>query len=285
MQHHRPLGRPEGDRYVGGPKAVLQDIDVDINGASAVVTGGASGIGAATARQLAAKGARVVVADLQADKGEALASEIGGVFVTVDVTNTDQIVDAVKTAADLGPLRALVNSAGIGWAQRTIGKDGEFSSAHDLNAYKKVLEINLVGTFDCIRIAATQMSKNDFTETGERGAIVNMTSVAAFDGQIGQAAYSSSKGGVVGLTLPVARDLSAVGVRVNTVAPGLIDTPIYGEGEASEAFKAKLGESVLFPHRLGKPDELASMVVELLTNSYMNAEAVRVDGGIRMPPK
>ena len=134
---------------------------MDINGASAVVTGGASGIGAATARQLAAKGARVVVADLQADKGEALADEIGGVFVTVDVTKTDQIIDAVKTAADLGPLRALVNSAGIGWAQRTIGKDGEFASAHDLGAYKKVLEINLVGTFDCIRIAATQMSQNE----------------------------------------------------------------------------------------------------------------------------
>ncbi|MCV7204588.1 3-hydroxyacyl-CoA dehydrogenase [Mycolicibacterium peregrinum] len=258
---------------------------MELNGASAIVTGGASGIGAATARQLAAKGARVVVADLQADKGEALAKEIGGIFVTVDVTNTDQIIDAVKTAADLGPLRALVNSAGVGWAQRTIGKDGEFSSAHDLGLYKKVLDINLVGTFDCIRIAATQMSKNELSETGERGAIVNMTSVAAFDGQIGQAAYSSSKGGVVGLTLPVARDLSAVGIRVNTVAPGLIDTPIYGEGEASEAFKAKLGESVLFPHRLGKPDELASMVVELLTNSYMNAEVVRVDGGIRMPPK
>ena len=259
-------------------------VGVDINGASAVVTGGASGIGAAVARQLAAKGARVVIADLQAEKGEALAKEIGGVFVTVDVTNTEQIIDAVKTAADLGPLRALVNSAGVGWAQRTIGKDGEFESAHNLDLYKKVLDINLVGTFDCIRIA-TQMSKNELSETGERGAIVNMTSVAAFDGQIGQAAYSSSKGGVVGLTLPVARDLSAVGIRVNTVAPGLIDTPIYGEGEASEAFKAKLGESVLFPHRLGKPEELASMVIELITNSYMNAEVVRVDGGIRMPPK
>lgn len=258
---------------------------VDINGASAIVTGGASGIGAATARQLADRGARVVVADLQADKGEALAHEIGGVFVSVDVTSTEQIIDAVNTAADLGPLRALVNSAGIGWAQRTIGKDGEFESAHNLDAYKKVLAINLVGTFDCIRIAATAMSRNEFTDTGERGAIVNMTSVAAFDGQIGQAAYSSSKGGVVGLTLPVARDLSAAGIRVNTVAPGLIDTPIYGEGEASEAFKAKLGQSVLFPHRLGKPEELASMVVELLTNSYMNAEVVRVDGGIRMPPK
>ena len=277
----RPIPRPRPDA-APCPRKVL---GVDINGASAIVTGGASGIGAATARQLAAKGARVVVADLQADKGEALAHEIGGVYVPVDVTNTDQIIDAVNTAADLGPLRALVNSAGVGWAQRTIGKDGEFESAHKLDLYKKVIDINLVGTFDCIRIAATAMSRNELTETGERGAIVNMTSVAAFDGQIGQAAYSSSKGGVVGLTLPVARDLSAVGIRVNTVAPGLIDTPIYGEGEASEAFKAKLGQSVLFPHRLGKPEELASMVIELITNSYMNAEVVRVDGGIRMPPK
>ena len=224
---------------------------MDINGASAIVTGGASGIGAASARQLAAKGARVVVADLNAERGQELAHEIGGVFVSVDVTDTAQIEDAVNTAADLGPLRVLVNSAGIGWAQRTIGKDGEFASAHNLDAYKKVLAINLVGTFDCIRLAATAMSRNEPTETGERGAIVNMTSVAAFDGQIGQAAYSSSKGGVVGLTLPVARDLSAVGIRVNTVAPGLIDTPIYGEGPDSEAFKAKLGQSVLFPHRLG----------------------------------
>lgn len=258
---------------------------MDINGASAIVTGGASGIGAATARQLAARGAKVVVADLQAEKGEALAKEIGGSFASVDVTNTDQIIAAVNAATELGPLRVLVNSAGIGWAQRTIGKDGEFDSAHNLDLYRKVLDINLVGTFDCIRIAATAMSRNEPTETGERGAIVNMTSVAAFDGQIGQAAYSSSKGGVVGLTLPVARDLSAVGIRVNTVAPGLIDTPIYGEGPDSEAFKAKLGESVLFPRRLGAPDELASMVLELVTNSYMNAEVVRVDGGIRMPPK
>jgi NAD(P)-dependent dehydrogenase (short-subunit alcohol dehydrogenase family) len=258
---------------------------VDINGASAIVTGGASGIGAATARQLAAKGARVIVADLQAERGVALAEEIGGAFVSVDVTNTAQIEDAVNTAVDLGPLRALVNSAGVGWAQRTIGKDGEFASAHNLDVYKKVLAINLVGTFDCIRLAATAMSRLEPTDTGERGAIVNLTSVAAFDGQIGQAAYSSSKGGVVGLTLPVARDLAAVGIRVNTVAPGLIDTPIYGEGEAAEAFKARLGESVLFPRRLGRPDELASMVIELITNSYMNAEVVRVDGGIRMPPK
>lgn len=258
---------------------------MDINGASAIVTGGASGIGAASARLLAARGAKVVVADLQADRGAELAESIGGTFVRLDVTDTEQIEAAVNEAVDLGPLRVLVNSAGIGWAQRTIGKDGQFDSAHNLDAYKKVIAINLIGTFDCIRLAATAMSRTEPLAGGERGAIVSMASVAAFDGQIGQAAYSSSKGGIVGMTLPVARDLSAVGVRVNTIAPGLIDTPIYGEGEGSEAFKAKLGESVLFPHRLGDPEELASMVVELVTNSYMNAEVVRVDGGIRMPPK
>jgi NAD(P)-dependent dehydrogenase (short-subunit alcohol dehydrogenase family) len=261
------------------------DVVVDINGASAIVTGGASGIGAASARQLAARGARVVVADVQADRGTALADDIGGVFVAVDVTDTEQIAAAVNRATQLGPLRVLVNSAGIGGAQRTIGKDGQFASAHNLDAYKKVIAVNLIGTFDCIRLAATAMSRNEPLDSGERGAIVSMASVAAFDGQIGQAAYSSSKGGVVGMTLPVARDLSAVGIRVNTIAPGLIDTPIYGEGEKSEAFKAKLGESVLFPHRLGNPEELASMVVELVTNSYMNAEVIRVDGGIRLPPK
>jgi NAD(P)-dependent dehydrogenase (short-subunit alcohol dehydrogenase family) len=258
---------------------------VDINGASALVTGGASGIGAASARQLAAKGARVVVADLQADRGAELADSIGGTFVSVDVTDTEQIEAAVNKAVELGPLRVLVNSAGIGWAQRTIGRDGLFDSAHNLDAYKKVIAINLIGTFDCIRLAATAMGRTEPLANGERGAIVSMASVAAFDGQIGQAAYSSSKGGVVGMTLPVARDLSAAGIRVNTIAPGLIDTPIYGEGEGSEAFKAKLGQSVLFPHRLGDPEELASMVVELVTNSYMNAAVVRVDGGIRMPPK
>ena len=258
---------------------------MEINGASAIVTGGASGIGAAAARQLADKGAVVVVADLQADKGEALAQEIGGVFAQVDVTDTDQIKAAVNAAAEIAPLRAVVNSAGIGWAQRTIGRDGEFDSAHDLEAFRKVIAINLIGTFDMTRLAATAMSRNEPDQDGCRGAIVNLASVAAFDGQVGQASYSASKGGVVGMTLPVARDLSAAGIRLNTVAPGLIDTPIYGEGEPAEAFKAKLGESVLFPKRLGVPDELASMVVECITNSYMNAEVIRVDGGIRMPPK
>ncbi len=258
---------------------------MDINGVSALVTGGASGIGAAVARRLADGGANVVVADLQEDKGAALAEEIGGAFVKVDVTSTDDIVAAVEKAESLGTLRILVNSAGIGWAQRTVGRDGSFESAADLAAFTKVIGINLIGTFDCIRLAATAMGRTEPLEDGERGVIVNLASVAAFDGQIGQAAYSASKGGVVGMTLPIARDLSAIGVRVNTVAPGLIDTPIYGEGEESEAFKANLEKGVLFPKRLGQPDELASMVVEAVRNSYLNGETIRVDGGIRMQPK
>ena len=259
---------------------------MEINGISAIVTGGASGLGEATARLLAERGAKVVVADMNAEKGEAVASDIGGVFAQTDVASPDAAIAAVEAAKEMGPLRALVNAAGIGWATRTIGKDGEYSSAHDLDVFKKVIEVNLVGSFNMIRIAATAMSQEEpADEFDERGAIVNVASVAAFDGQIGQASYSASKGGVVGMTLPIARDLSAVGVRVNCIAPGLIDTPIYGTGPESEAFKAKLGESVLFPKRLGVPDELASMVEELITNSYMNAEVVRVDGGIRMPPK
>ena len=259
---------------------------MDITGASAVVTGGASGIGAAAARALAGAGARVVVADLNEDKGQEVAAGIGGVFVRVDVTRTEDIVAAVDAAEQLGPVRVLVNSAGIGWAQRTVGKDGTYASAADLAAYSKVIAINLIGTFDAIRIAATAMGRTEpLDASGERGAIVNLASVAAFDGQIGQAAYSASKGGVVGMTLPVARDLAAIGVRVNTVAPGLIDTPIYGEGEDSERFKAHLEQGVLFPKRLGAPEELASMVLEAATNSYLNGETIRVDGGIRMQPK
>jgi len=258
---------------------------MDITGASAIVTGGASGIGAATARLLAERGAKVVIADLQEEKGNELAGEIGGSFCKVDVTKTDDIVDAVEMAKSMGPLRVLVNSAGIGWAQRTVGKDGTIESAANLDAFKKVVDINLIGTFDCIRVAGTAMSTTEPMDDGERGAIVNIASVAAFDGQIGQASYSASKGGVVGMTLPIARDLSAIGIRVNTVAPGLIDTPIYGEGDASDAFKDNLQKGVLFPKRLGYQAELASVVVECVTNSYMNAETIRVDGGIRMPPK
>jgi NAD(P)-dependent dehydrogenase (short-subunit alcohol dehydrogenase family) len=258
---------------------------MDINGASAVVTGGASGIGAAAARLLAAKGVKVVVADLQEDKGTELANEIGGAFCKVDVTKSEDIVNAAEMALSMGPVRVLVNSAGIGWAQRTVGKDGQYESAANIDAFKRVININLIGTFDCIRIVGTAISRSEPQANGERGAIVNIASVAAFDGQIGQASYSASKGGVVGMTLPVARDLAAVGIRINTVAPGLIDTPIYGQGDDSEAFKSNLQKGVLFPQRLGYPEELASMVMECITNSYMNAETIRVDGGIRMPPK
>jgi len=258
---------------------------MELSHTSAIVTGGASGLGEAAARLLAERGAAVVVADLKADAGEALAKEIGGVFVSTDVTNTDQVIAAIEAAKEMAPLKSVVNSAGVGWATRTIGRDGQYESAHDLDVYRKVIEINLVGTFNVCRLAATAMSQNEPDEFGERGAIVNVASVAAEDGQIGQVAYSSSKGGVVGLTLPLARDLSAVGIRVNTILPGLIDTPIYGEGEASEAFKAKLAVGVLFPKRLGNSSEFASLAVELLSNSYMNAESIRLDAGIRMQPK
>jgi NAD(P)-dependent dehydrogenase (short-subunit alcohol dehydrogenase family) len=258
---------------------------MEINGTSAIVTGGASGIGEASARQLAAKGAKVVIADLNDDKGNALATELGGAFCHVDVTNVDEVIASIETAKEMGPLRAVVNSAGIGAASRTIGKDGSYESAFNLDYWRKVIDINLTGTFNVIRLAATAMSQTEPLPDGERGAIVNMASVAAFDGQIGQAAYSASKGGVVGMTLPIARDLAVVGVRVNTIAPGLIDTPIYGEGPGSEAFKANLSKDVVFPKRLGYADELASMVVELITNSYMNAQTIRVDGGARLGPK
>jgi NAD(P)-dependent dehydrogenase (short-subunit alcohol dehydrogenase family) len=258
---------------------------MDLNDSSAIVTGGASGLGAATSRLLAQAGAGVVVSDVQDEKGEALAKEIGGVFVHTDVTDTDSIISAVDTAVGMAPLRALVCCAGIGSAQRTVGRDGEYASAFDLGEYKRVIAINLVGSFDCVRIAATAMSRGSADEDGQRGAIVLTASVAAEDGQIGQAAYSSSKGGIVGMTLPVARDLAAIGVRVNTILPGLIDTPIYGEGPGSEEFKAKLGTGVLFPKRLGRAQEYASLALEMLRNDYFNAECVRLDAGIRMQPK
>jgi len=258
---------------------------MELSGTSAIVTGGASGLGEATARLLAERGVRVVVADLQEDKGTALAKEIGGLFAQTDVTNTEDVIAAVEAALELGPLKSLVNCAGIGMASRTIGKDGDYASAHDLDVYRRVIEINLIGTFNCIRLAATKMSLNEPDDDGARGAIVNTASVAAEDGQIGQAAYSSSKGGLVGMTLPVARDLAVVGIRVNTILPGLIDTPIYGEGEGSEAFKGKLARDVLFPHRLGRAPEFASLAVELLANSYMNAETIRIDAGARLQPK
>ena len=259
---------------------------MDITNASAIVTGGASGLGEATVRALWDAGALPVIADLADDKGKALADELGLAFCHTDVTSAEDVTAAVDTARELGTLRVLVNCAGIGWAARTIGKDGQYGSAHDLGAFRKVIEINLIGTFNCIRLAATAMSAADpLGPSGERGAIVNTASLAAFDGQIGQAAYSASKGGVVGMTLPIARDLGVVGIRVNTIAPGLFDTPIYGRGEAAEAFKANLSKDVVFPRRLGVASEFAGLALELLTNSYMNAETIRIDAGARLQPK
>jgi NAD(P)-dependent dehydrogenase (short-subunit alcohol dehydrogenase family) len=256
---------------------------INLENSSAIVTGGASGIGEASARQLAALGAHVVIADLQDERGEKVAGEIGGLFVKCDVTSEEDGLAAVAAASEMAPLRALVNSAGIGRAARTIDRNNDPMPQKD---FELVVRVNLLGTFNMLRLSAAAMAKTDpIDDDGQRGAIVNMASVAAFDGQIGQAAYSASKGGVVAMTLPIARDLSAVGIRVNTIAPGLINTPIYGEGEAAEAFIAHLGQSVLFPKRLGTSEELAFMVCDLITNPYMNGEVVRVDGGIRMPPK
>ncbi len=253
-----------------------------IEGASAIVTGGASGLGAATARLLAERGMRVVVVDLNDQLGNAIASETGGVFCKADVADEAQVQAAFDAASAMAPLRVLVNCAGLGNAARTVDRKGV---PFELKSFEFVIRVNLIGTFNCLRLAAAAMSKTEPLAEGERGCIINTASVAAFDGQIGQAAYSASKGGVVGMTLPIARDLAAIGVRVNTIAPGLIDTPIYGEGEASEAFKANLGRSVLFPPRLGTSEEFASLALELITNSYMNGETIRIDGGIRMPPK
>ncbi len=258
---------------------------MDIQGTSAIVTGGASGLGEATVRRLTERGARVVVVDMQDDKGEALAKEVGGIFAHADVTDAAQVTAAVEAARELGPLRSVVNCAGIGFAARTIGRDGSYDSAHDLGAFTKVISVNLIGTFNVLRLAASAMSLTEPLADNERGSIVNTASLAAFDGQIGQAAYSASKGGVVGMTLPVARDLSVVGIRVNTIAPGLIDTPIYGFGGNADEFKAKLARDVVFPDRLGYPTEFASLAVELLTNSYMNGETIRIDGAARLQPK
>jgi NAD(P)-dependent dehydrogenase (short-subunit alcohol dehydrogenase family) len=257
---------------------------MDLNGVSAVVSGGASGLGEATVRALAAEGAKVVVADLNEDRGKALADEVGGVFVKTDVSNEEQVQAAVQAAVDTGaPLRVIVNSAGIGWASRTVNRDG---SPHDLAAYETVIRVNLIGTFNLMRIGAAAISETEpADEDGARGVVINTASIAGLEGQTGQIAYSASKGGIIGMTLPAARDLAAIGVRVNTICPGIIDTPIYGQGEAADAFKAKLAAPVPFPKRMGKASEFAHLVKSLIENDYMNGETIRFDGGIRFQPK
>jgi NAD(P)-dependent dehydrogenase (short-subunit alcohol dehydrogenase family) len=257
---------------------------MDLNGAAAIISGGASGLGEATARDLAAHGATVVIADLNEERGKSLADELGGVFVKTDVSDEAQVQAAVDAAVATGrPLRVVVNSAGIGWASRTVGRDG---SPHDLASYRKVIEVNLIGTFNLMRIGAAAIAKTEPVDAdGQRGVVVNTASVAALEGQTGQVAYSASKGGIVGMTVPAARDLAAVGVRVNTICPGIIDTPIYGFSANAEEFKAKLIAPVVFPKRMGQASEFAHLVRSLIENDYMNAETIRFDGGIRFQPK
>jgi 3-hydroxyacyl-CoA dehydrogenase / 3-hydroxy-2-methylbutyryl-CoA dehydrogenase len=255
---------------------------MQLEGSSALVAGGASGLGEATARRLHAGGATVVIADLNAEKGAALAAELGerAGFVEADVVESEQVHAAVEAAAGAaGRLRVSVCCAGIGWAQRTVSKQGP----HDLEIFANVVSVNLIGTFNVLRLAAAAMVDNDPDDGGERGVCVNTASIAAFDGQIGQIAYSASKGGIVGLTLPAARDLAGRGVRVVTIAPGLFDTPLLAAlpEEAREA----LGAGVPFPSRLGRPDEYADLVASIVANPMLNGETIRLDGALRMPPK
>src|SRR4051812_20353037 len=250
---------------------------------AAVVSGGASGLGAATARALAARGAAVTVLDLQEDRGTALAGELGGhtTFVRTDVTDPVSVQAAIDDATGKDrPLRIAVSCAGIGWAQRTVGRDGE---PHDFDAFVRTVTVNLVGTFNVLRLAAAAMSATEPGEDGERGVVVNTASIAAFDGQIGQVAYSASKGGVVGLTLPAARDLSSVGIRVCTIAPGLVDTPLLGS--LPEEARQALSAGIPFPKRLGRPEDFAELALDIVRHGYLNGEVIRMDGALRMAPR
>src|SRR6266702_4693326 len=257
---------------------------MELNAVGAIVSGGASGLGEATARVLAAAGCRVVVADLNEAQGKAVADAVGGIFVRTDVSDEQSVQAAVDAAVSAGaPLRVAVSCAGIGWAARTVARDG---SPHDLASFRKVIDINLIGTFNHMRLAAAAIARTEPADAdGQRGAIVNTASVAGIEGQTGQIAYSASKGGIIGMTVPAARDLAAIGVRVNTICPGIIDTPIYGSGLASDEFKAKLIAPVVFPKRMGTAAEFGHLVRVLIENDYMNADVIRFDGGIRFQPK
>jgi NAD(P)-dependent dehydrogenase (short-subunit alcohol dehydrogenase family) len=257
---------------------------MELNAVGAIVSGGASGLGEATARDLAAAGCRVVVADLNEALGKAVADAVGGIFVRTDVADEQSVQAAVDAAVSAGPpLRVAVSCAGIGWAARTVARDG---TPHDLAAYRKVIDINLIGTFNLMRIGAAAIAKTEPADAdGQRGVIINTASVAGLEGQTGQVAYSASKGGIIGMTVPAARDLAAIGVRVNTICPGIIDTPIYGTGPGADEFKAKLSAPIVFPKRMGTAAEFAHLVRSLIENDYMNAEVIRFDGGVRFQPK
>ena len=252
---------------------------MDIQGKVFIVTGGASGLGEGTARMLAANGATVVVADMQADKGQAVAQSIGGVFVPCDVSNEADGQAVVAKAVSLGKLMGLVNCAGIAPAEKTVGKNG----AHSLGVFSKTIMVNLVGSFNMIRLSADAMCKNTPEPTGERGVMISTASVAAYDGQIGQAAYSASKGGVVGMTLPIARDLARNGIRNMTIAPGIFGTPMLF-GMPQEVQDA-LAASVPFPSRLGTPEDYAKLAKHIIENDMLNGEVIRLDGAIRLAPR
>lgn len=244
-----------------------------------IVTGGASGLGAGTVKMLAEKGAKVVIADLQDEAGKVLANELGQTYVHCDVTSAEDGQKVVNTALELGPLFGLVNCAGVAPAARTVGRE----APHDLDLFKKVVDINLIGTFNMCRLAAFAMSKNEPEPTTERGVIINTASVAAFDGQIGQAAYAASKAAVAGMTLPIARDLSRTGIRCVTIAPGIFGTPmIFG---MPQEVQDSLAASIPFPSRLGRPEDYAKLVFSIIDNEMLNGETIRLDGSIRMAPK
>ncbi len=253
---------------------------MEINGAGALVSGGGSGLGEATSRRLRAAGATVTILDRDAVRGRALAEELGAFFVEADVTDPEQVAAAVEEAASAAPLRINVNCAGIGLAERTIGRDG---TPHDYERFVRVISVNLVGTFNTLRLAAAAISKTEPLPDGSRGVIVNTASIAGFDGQIGQLAYAASKGGIVGLTLPAARDLAPAGIRVCTIAPGLMDTPLLGRLQADA--KDSLAKDVVFPKRLGDPAWYAQLVQSIVENPYLNGEVIRLDAALRMPPR
>jgi NAD(P)-dependent dehydrogenase (short-subunit alcohol dehydrogenase family) len=253
---------------------------VEIAGQSALVVGGASGLGEATVRALHERGALVTIADVNAEKGEALASELGLEFVSCDVREEEQVEAAVaKAAAVKGGLRISICCAGTGWAQKIAGSKGP----HPLLPFETIIQINLIGTFNVLRFAAAAMIGTEPGEDGERGVCVNTASIAAFDGQVGQVAYSASKGGVVGITLPTARDLAQYGIRVNTIAPGLFDTPLLAA--LPEEARQALGAGIPFPQRLGQPAEYAQLACQIVENRMLNGETIRLDGALRMPPR